>query len=227
MGIITRFKDIMSANINALLDKAEDPSKMIDQFLRNLESDLGRVKAETAAIMAEETRSKRMINEIEEEVEKLQKYAEKAVLAGNDEDAKRFLSQKKQASEKQINLKQAYDLAAANATKMRQMHDKLVGDISELNSRKDAIKAKVAVAKTQKRLNEIGSSIEGASDSLSAFDRMEAKADKMLDEANAMAELNSTSSAEDAIGDLKEKYDSVDSADVEDELASLKAQMGL
>ena len=227
MGIITRFKDIMSANINALLDKAEDPSKMIDQFLRNLESDLGRVKAETAAIMAEETRSKRMINEIEEEVEKLQKYAEKAVLAGNDEDAKRFLSQKKQASEKQINLKQAYDLAAANATKMRQMHDKLVGDISELNSLKDAIKAKLAVAKTQKRLNEIGSSIEGASDSLSAFDRMEAKADKMLDEANAMAELNSTSSAEDAIGDLKEKYDSVDSADVEDELASLKAQMGL
>lgn len=227
MGIITRFKDIMSANINALLDKAEDPSKMIDQFLRNLESDLGRVKAETAAIMAEETRSKRMINEIGEEVEKLQKYAEKAVLAGNDEDAKRFLNQKKQASEKQINLKQAYDLAAANATKMRQMHDKLVGDISELNSRKDAIKAKVAVAKTQKRLNEIGSSIEGASDTLSAFDRMEAKADKMLDEANAMAELNSTSSAEDAIGDLKEKYDSVDSADVEDELASLKAQMGL
>ena len=39
-GIITRFKDIMSSNINALLDKAEDPSKMIDQYLRNLESDL-------------------------------------------------------------------------------------------------------------------------------------------------------------------------------------------
>ena len=44
-GIITRFKDIMSSNINALLDKAEDPSKMIDQYLRNLESDLGKVKA--------------------------------------------------------------------------------------------------------------------------------------------------------------------------------------
>ena len=43
-GIITRFKDIMSSNINALLDKAEDPSKMIDQYLRNLESDLGKLK---------------------------------------------------------------------------------------------------------------------------------------------------------------------------------------
>ena len=41
MGILTRFKDIMSANINALLDKCEDPEKMIDQYMRNLESDLG------------------------------------------------------------------------------------------------------------------------------------------------------------------------------------------
>ena len=56
-GIIKRFKDIMSANINALLDKAEDPEKMIDQYLRDMESDLGKVKAETAAVMAEETRA--------------------------------------------------------------------------------------------------------------------------------------------------------------------------
>ena len=42
MGILTRFKDIMEANINALLDKAEDPEKMVDQYLRNLESDLGK-----------------------------------------------------------------------------------------------------------------------------------------------------------------------------------------
>ena len=55
MGILTRFKDIMSANINALLDKCEDPEKMIDQYMRNLESDLGKVKAETASVMAEET----------------------------------------------------------------------------------------------------------------------------------------------------------------------------
>lgn len=54
MGIITRFKDIMAANINALLDKCEDPEKMIDQYLRNLEQDFSKVKAETAAIMAEE-----------------------------------------------------------------------------------------------------------------------------------------------------------------------------
>ena len=48
MGIIARFRDIMEANFNALLDRAEDPEKMIDQYLRDLEEDLAKVKAETA-----------------------------------------------------------------------------------------------------------------------------------------------------------------------------------
>ena len=69
-GILNRFKDIMSSNINALLDKVEDPNKMIDQYLRNLESDLGKVKAETAAVMAEETRAKRELNECNESIDK-------------------------------------------------------------------------------------------------------------------------------------------------------------
>lgn len=57
MGILKRFKDIMSANINAMLDKAEDPEKMIDQYLRDLQEDLRNVKSETATVMADETRS--------------------------------------------------------------------------------------------------------------------------------------------------------------------------
>lgn len=228
MGIITRFKDIMSANINALLDKAEDPAKMIDQYLRNLESDLGKVKAETAAVMAEETRCKRELDECTAEMAKYQKYAEKAVMAGNDADAKQFLAKKSQLAEKHTSLTQTYEIAAANAAKMRQMHDKLSKDIADLNARKDSIKAKMAVAKTQEKISKIGSSVAGASNSMSAFDRMEAKANRMLDEANAMAELN-MSSAESDIEDLAAKYDSdtVESPALDDELAALKAQMGM
>ena len=58
-NILKRFTDIMSANINALLDKAEDPAKMVDQYIRDIESDLGNVKAETAAVMAAEKKAKR------------------------------------------------------------------------------------------------------------------------------------------------------------------------
>lgn len=225
MGIITRFKDIMSANINALLDKAEDPEKMIDQYLRNLESDLGKVKAETASVMADEQRCRRELDECTADIAKYQQYAEKAVMAGNDADAKQFLLKKSQLTEKQTGLQQAYDLASANASKMRQMHDKLVGDINELNSRRDSIKAKIAVAKTQERLNKIGSSYAGAQNSMSAFDKMEAKANKMLDEANAMSELN-MSSAESDVENLASKYDTAESPALDDELAALKAQLG-
>lgn len=224
-GILKRFSDIMSANINALLDKAEDPAKMIDQYLRNLESDLGNVKAETAAIMAEEKRAKRELDEATAEVDKMQKYAEKAILAGNDSDAKTFLTKKAQFVEKQNELQKVYEAASANASKMKSMHDKLVGDINELNARKDTIKAKVAVAKTQEKLNQIGSSIKGAHNSISAFDKMEEKANRMLDEANAMAELNT--GKEDDTKELMNKYDGQSDDAVDDELAALKAKMGL
>ena len=223
-GIIKRFSDIMSANLNALLDKAEDPEKMIDQYLRNLESDLGKVKAETASVMAEETKCKRELDECNADIEKMQRYAEKAIVAGNDNDARQFLEKKQQLVSKQTALQQAYDLAHGNAVKMKEMHDKLVSDMGELQSRRDAIRAKVAVAKTQERLNKVGSSVAGVSNNLSAFERMEEKANRMLDEANAMSELNTT---KDDVADLAAKYDEDSSnTGVDDELAALKAKLG-
>ena len=215
----------MSSNINALLDKAEDPEKMIDQYLRNLESDLGKVKAETASVMAEETRTKRQLDECQEEINKMQSYAEKAVMAGNDDDAKQFLAKKQELGRNLEVYQTAYNQAKANAEQMRQMHDKLVGDIAELNSRRDAIKAKVKIAKTQQTINKIGASVAGAKGNLDAFSRMEAKADRMLDEANAMSELNAPK--DDSVDSLAAKYDTMSSAPaVDDELAALKAQLG-
>ena len=186
MGILTRFKDIMSANINALLDKCEDPEKMIDQYMRNLESDLGKVKAETASVMAEETRAKRELDECTEQVNKMQSYAEKALTAGNEADARKFLEKKQQLVSTQTALQQSYEAAAANAA-----------------------------------------NVTGANNSMAAFSKMEAKANKMLDEANAMAELNQSQEDSD-IDNLAAKYDSApQDAAVDDELAALKAKMGL
>jgi Phage shock protein A (IM30), suppresses sigma54-dependent transcription len=223
-GILKRFGDIMSANINSLLDKAEDPGKMIDQYLRNLESDLGKVKAETASVMAEATKTKRQLDECSSDIAKMQSYAEKAVIAGNDQDARQFLEKKNQLLEQQANIQTTYDLANDNAAKMKEMHDKLATDISSLNARKDTIKSKLAVAKTQETLNKVGNSVAGAKSNLSAFDKMEAKADKMLDEANAMRELNESGKDKD-INALTDKYSDINHS-VEDDLAALKAKLG-
>lgn len=228
-GILSRFKDIMSSNINALLDKVEDPMKMIDQYLRNLESDLGKVKAETAAVMAEETKSKRELDECTASINKMQTYAEKALLSGNEADARIFLSKKGELNNKLMSLQQTYDIAKENSTKMREMHDKLIKDISQLNTRRDELKAKMAVANTQEKLNKIGSSVNGAIGNMSKFDEMEAKINKKLDTANAMAELNN-SQKEENIEDLIAKYDNETkntSSEIDDELSELKSKLGL
>ena len=225
MGILSRFKDIMSSNINALLDKAEDPEKMIDQTLRNLNNDLAKVKEETAEVMADEAKAKRNLDECNAEIARMQQYAEKAVVAGNDADATRFLTEKSKLVAKQATLQQVYDVSAANAMKMRQMHDKLVNDIAELDSRKDAIKAKIRLAKAQQDINKMTSKVNSES-SFASFQRMEDKADAMLDVAAAEAELNATA-ASNEVDSLASKYDASPDAAVQDELAALKAKMGV
>lgn len=223
MGILSRFKDIMASNINALLDKAEDPEKMIDQCLRNLEEDLGKVKKETASIMAEETRSKRALDECDEQIAKMQTYAIKALEANNEGDAKKFLAEKASLTAKRAGLEEAYNLAHTNATNMRAMHDKLVGDINELKSRREMIKGKIAAAKTQERINKMTSSVTDVNGTLASFEKYEDLANKKLDQANAMAQLNNSGSAE-SIKDLTAKY--AESSDVDAELAALKASLG-
>ena len=225
-NILKRFTDIMSANINALLDKAEDPAKMVDQYIRDIESDLGNVKAETAAVMAAEKKAKRDLDENAQEMEKLTRYAEKALRAGNENDARVFLEKKTALAGQRQSLEQAYAAAQANSDHMRRRHDKLEKDLAQLEQRRSAIKAKMAVAKTQEKMNQLGSSIGNAGETLSAFDKMEEKANRMLDEAEAMAELNQKEATAE---DLMRKYDepSQASPEVEDELAALKVKLGL
>ena len=225
MGILSRFNDIIKANINALLYQAEDPAKMIDQYLRDLTESLAQVKKETAGVMAEESRSKRLVDENAAEIAKYGDLAKKALLAGNENDARVFLAKKQSLETKAEGLQATYAAAHENATKMRQMHDKLVSDINELNGRRQAIKAKLAVAKTQQKLNEVTSASGRAAGAMSAFDRMEAKAEHMLDSANAMAELNAQPADEAAA--LADKYASGGSTAVDDELERLKKEMGL
>lgn len=224
MSILARFKDIMSSNIHALLDKAEDPEKMIDQYLRNLDKDLRKVKSETATVMAEEQRAKRQWQECLADMEKMEQYAIKALEAGNEGDARKFLERKALLAEKSTELENAYQLAASNALQMRQMHDKLVSDIKALESRRNMIKAKWSVAKTQERLNKLGAQTAASGSSISAFKRMEEKVDQALDKANAMAELNK--GPEDDLDDLMKKYDTPSSSPgVEAELAALKEKL--
>ena len=225
MGIISRFTEIMKSNINAQLDKCEDPSKMIDQTLRELKENFAEVKKETAGVMAAEKEANRAVQECEEQIRKYSQAAENALRAGNEEDARTILARKQPFMDNLVNLKKTQAVAKENSDKMRQMYNKLANDIQMLETKRNGIKATVAAAKTQEKMNKISSGSKRSMASLETFDRMEDKANRMLDSAMAEAELSADMDAE---NDLVNKYVSGESiSPVDDELAAMKAKLGL
>lgn len=186
MGILSRFKDILRMNINTLLDQADKPDKVIDDYMSKLNMDLGEVKAETAAMLADERRAQRALDECSAEIRKLEKYAHKAAEAGNEEEARRFLERKLKLAEKQQELQTAYELASANAAGMKQVQDKLTHDIGVLEARRAELKGKMALTKTQQTLNSMDSPL-GMHDS--AFAALEEQVNREYNEAAALAEL--------------------------------------
>lgn len=224
MGIIQRFSQIMSANVNALLDKCEDPAKMIDQTLREMNENLAEVKTATASVMAEEKRCQRSVDSIQTEKEKWEGIAKKALAAGNEEDAKTAIQKKLEVQSRLDTAQKTLDAAKENTKKMQQMYNKLTSDISELNNRRSLIKSQVSMAKATEKANKV-SSLADSSDAMDAFTRMETKAQRMLDEAMAHAELNEE--PKDEAEELLNKYSDAGSTEVDLELEKLKKEMGL
>lgn len=224
MGVFSRFSDIMKSNVNALLDKAENPEKMVDQTLRDLREDLAEVKQQTAGVMADAKEANRKVENCEEQIKKYTTAAQNAVKAGNDGDARKLITKKQQLEEQLVSLKKTAEINNANADRVHQMHDKLVADIEALETKRDTIKATAATAKAQEKINKMQDGGKRASSSIDAFNRMEAKANKALDQAMAHSELNAGGNTSE---DLLDKYAGGGStSSVDDELEALKAQLG-
>jgi phage shock protein A len=219
MSVLVRFKNIMTSNFRALLEQAEDPEKMLAQYMREVRRDLGMVQVEMATIMAAEQRAKRALDECSAEVNKMHSYAKRALELGNEADARNFLDRKVTLAVKEAELKDAYEIAAVNVNQVRAMHDKLQSDINELESRANVLKAKLSVTKAQEKINQFSSS-SGVSD----FGRMEEKVNMALYKAEAMAELNAPN---EDLDQLMAKYNQQDQSTptIEDELEALKKSL--
>ena len=174
-------------------------------------------------VMAAATNARQQVNDCKADIAKYEAAAKAAVKAGNDDDARKLLATKQQYESTLNSLEEAATVAEDNAAKMRQMHDKLVNDINSLQARRAAVHAKVSVANAQQHVNEATEKTSRASRNSAAFERMEEKADRMLNEANATAELNTQASNE----DIANKYLAGGSTSVDDELARLKAEVGV
>ncbi|MGD2127549.1 MAG: PspA/IM30 family protein, partial [Desulfobacteraceae bacterium] len=106
MGIFTRFRDIISSNINAMLDKAEDPEKLISLMIREMEDTLVEIKASCAGVMANNKKIQRQMEEAQSRTKRWEEKAELAVSKGRDDLAREALIEKHRYAEKAHALEQ-------------------------------------------------------------------------------------------------------------------------
>lgn len=219
MSIFKRLKDITLSNINALIDKAEDPVKMTDQYLRDMAEDIKDAEASVVKQIAIVKRLKTQIDEAQTMVDKRSAQALAAMEQGDENLARRALEDKKTHQSNIDSLKPQYETNNISAEHLKAQLQEMKDEYQKLQTTRNALVARAEAAKAQKSINK----------AMSSFDSEGAKAgiNRMMDkvaqaEAEAQAGLELRGSNRDLDADLA-KLDK--SSGVEDELAALRAKV--
>ncbi|NMM52564.1 PspA/IM30 family protein [Paenibacillus aquistagni] len=215
MSLFKRLRDVTMSNLYALIDKAEDPIKMTDQYLRDMQEDLEEAERAVAQQIAIEKRFKQQYEEQEALVKKREEQAHIAVGAGNLDLARRALEEKKAAEQKMAEFKINYDQNKESADNLRNKLNEMRKQYTDMKNKRETLVARYNAAKAQ---NEINKTMSGfSSDTATAgLKRMEEKMLQMEAQADASNELvGKNSSLDDEFAKLGS------SREVEDELAAI------
>jgi phage shock protein A len=159
----------------------QNSAKEATQLFKSLDEEIAKIKLEASKMEAAQSRTKTELDECHEEIRKMQDYIERAQQSGNTENERIFLTKKAALEEKEKAIQSSYDAMINHIQRMKQSQDTIVSQMNELKNRKEAINIKIERANIQEKLNEINTA---------TFSAMEEKANRMLDVAEAMAELN-------------------------------------
>ncbi|WP_068674691.1 PspA/IM30 family protein [Oceanobacillus sp. Castelsardo] len=214
-----RVKTVVSSELNSVLEKAEDPVKMLDQYMRDMAEDIREVEAAVAKQIANEKMLKRKANDANAMVEKRQEQAVKAIEAGNDELARRALQDKKDHESTAQSLNESWEQAKQDADMLRDKLDEMKKEYNEMKLKKDSLKARAESAKTRTKINRTMSSI-GNDESKQGFERMEEKVLRYEAEAETSEDLSRESRS------LDDEFKELETNDIDDELAALKEKLG-
>ncbi|MCP3773696.1 PspA/IM30 family protein [Paenibacillus sp. MZ04-78.2] len=219
MGIFKRLRDMTMASINDLLDKAEDPVKMLNQFLRDMEEDILEAESAVAKQIAIEKKFKQQYEEAQEMVQKREEQALKALESGNEDLARRALQDKKEHQLRFDEMKQQYDTAKANADRLRNQLSEMKDEFSKMKNKKDILVARAEAAKAQKQINQAMNGF-GTDNAAKGFDRMSQKVMELEAQAEASNELRSKDKS------LDDEFEALNkNTGVDDELAALRAKL--
>ena len=219
MGIFGRISDVLKANVNELIDKAEDPAKMMDQMLREMQEKLREAKIEVAKAIADEKRLHQQLKQNEIQSKNWESKAMLALKKGDERLAKEALKQKKTYDGLAISIRPQWEQQESLSSKLKDSLRALESKIDEARRKKEILIARQKRAEAQKKIHDVMTGLNDRS-AFSTFDRMEQKVMEIEAQADAAVELEMES--------LDDQFKALEAgSDVDDELAALKAKMSL
>jgi phage shock protein A len=217
MGLFDRLSRVVRANLNDMVSKAEDPEKILEQAIIDMQEDLVQLRQAVAGAIATQKRTEQQYNKNQSEANNWQQRAQLALTKGDETLAREALTRKKANGDTAAQLKTQLDTQVTQVDTLKRNLIALESKISEAKTKKDMLKSRAAAAKANEQLQSTISSLNTGG-SMAAFERME---DKVL-----MMEARSQSAAELAGADLESQFAMLESgSDVDDELAQMKAQL--
>ncbi|WP_448566509.1 phage shock protein PspA [Thalassotalea ganghwensis] len=216
MGVFSRFTDIINSNINNLLDKAEDPAKMVRLIIQEMEDTLVEVRSSSAKTLADKKELTRQAERFEQDAQQWQDKAELALSKSREDLARAALIEKKKCQENAEALKDELAHVEEHIVKLQNEITQLQEKLADAKARQKAIimREKTASSRLKVKRNIDSERVE---DALSRFDRYERKIDDLEAQVESY-DLGSKSLA-DEIAELE------NDENIDDELAQLKAKM--
>ncbi len=224
MGVMERLSTLIRANINDMLDGAEDPEIMLSQILRDMESEINKARSQVADMMAQERLFRDDLKAEQDKVSHMEERAEHYVRKGDDMMAKEALKRKSDSDANISVIQQQLDAQSEMVSRLRSQLDTLQDKYQQAMSNRDALLARYSRAKTQQHVTSTMRDLD-VTDYSGELSRMERRI--RTTEARSMAdtELANEASSDgnfDAAFDDNERSSKVDS-----DLAALKSKLGM
>jgi len=222
MGLFSRLGTLIRSNINELINKAEDPEKMLNQVLVDMKQQLIEAKKQVAVAIADEKRIKKQWEQEALKASEWEKKAMLAIKAGDDNLARAALQRKADHDEVANQLKDQWEAQKASVEALKGALRGLDNKIEEAKRKRNLLVSRQKRAEAQRTINETLSSINSTS-AFDTFDRMSDRVTQLEAEAEASTEISGALTE----GSLESQFKALEASSVDDQLESLKRKMAL
>ncbi len=214
MGLFERISRIVRGNVNDLISKAEDPEKILEQAIIDMQSDLIELRQAVARAIATQKRTEQQHHKNQTEANNWQQRAQLALKKGDENLAREALLRKKTSANTANTLKQQLDQQSTQVETLKRNLITLENKISEAKNKKEMLKARATAARANEQLQSTIDNL-GTDSAMAAFERMEDKVMEMEARSQAVGELG-------GVG-IEQQFAQLEGgSEVEDELEALK-----